>query len=112
MSNKSDNQSVIISEIKRVEKALGTEIRKAEKNLRSELKRGDRALREEMLRVEERLENKIDKVDQKLDIKFDKVLTDLSNFAGRVQDLETENKIGSDQIRRLDERLTALEPTT
>lgn len=96
-SNSKSESSEIIQEIKKV---------------RREIKNTERALRDEMLRVEEKLENKIDKVDQKLDVKFDKVITDVSNFAGRVETLEEENEIGSDQISKLNKRMTALEPAS
>ena len=91
-----DQKSPIISEIRRVEKSL-----------RHEMKKTERVLRQEILRVEE----KVEQIDDKMKIQHDKVITAVSNFAGRVENLETENEIGSDQIRRLDKRLTALEPT-
>ena len=63
------------------------------------VKSSEKILRAEILRVEERLE----RVEDKLSAKIDNVLTAVSNFAGRVENLETENEIGTDQIHELRE---------
>ena len=104
MSSKSNNsQSTIISEIRKVEEALKSELKQTEKVLRAELKRGDRVLRDEILKVEENLEKVEEKLIKKMDEQHDEVMTNVSNFAGRVETLETENEIGADQIHRLRE---------
>lgn len=102
----SNNQPATKEDIQRIEFSLKKFATKAE------LKKTERNLRGEILRVEERLERTEDKLLKKMSEQHDQVMTSISNFAGRVQTLETENEIGSDQIRRLDERLTTLEPTT
>ena len=61
------------------------------------VKSSEKVLRTEILRIEERLEG----VEEKLSTKIDKVLTAISNFAGRVDNLETENEIGTGQIHEL-----------
>ena len=92
-------------------------------DLSKTVKKTERVLRAEILRVEERLEGvedklsaKIEGVEDKLSAKIDNVLTAISNFAGRVENLETENEIGADQIHKLrddvknhDKRLAKLE---
>ncbi len=86
---------------------------------RTELKQVEKNLRREMLRVEERVENleegqkrievKIDQAEQSLGVKIDKLTNTVVSFIGRVDNLETENEVGSYQIRELDTRITKLE---
>lgn len=104
MKKPTKSQPATKADIQRVETSL------KKFSTRVELKKTERNLREEILRVEARLEKTEDKLLKTMDEQHDKVMTAISNFAGRVETLETENEIGSDQIRRLGERLTTLEP--
>lgn len=110
MKNPNANQSVIISEIKRIEDSLksgiNSDVKKMGKSLKGEIKKTEKVLREEMLRVEERVE----RLEDKMKKQHDEVMTSVSNFGGRLQDLETENEIGSDQIRILEKKVAALKP--
>lgn len=96
---KTSDQVVTKSDVKRAGVSL--------KNFatRTDLKNMERNLRGEILRVEEKVEGLEDLMRKQ----HDAVMTAVSNFAGRAENLKTENQIGSDQIRRLDERVTILE---
>ncbi len=94
--------------------------------LRSDFKSSKKSLFGQMLKLEEKIENvedrlgeKIEKAEVKLETKIDKLLTEVSNFAGRVETLEKENELGADQIHRVREdikdhkkRITRLESPT
>ncbi len=93
------------------------------KGLRTEFKRTEKSLRQEILKVEskvELVEEKVEEVENKLSKQMkdqhDQVMTAISNFAGRVETLETENSVGTDHTRELrvqvdnhEERITTLE---
>ena len=106
--------------------ATKTDINKLVKSiniLRSESKSTRRSLWREILRVEgkvEKVEDKVEKVKenliQKMTEQHDQVMTAISNFAGRVETLETENSVGTDQTSELrvqvdnhEARITTLE---
>jgi len=79
------------------------------KGLRSELRSTKKSLWHEILRVEESLENKIDKNKDDLMIKLD-------GIAGALDDLRTDNKVGTKHTRELrvqvdnhEARITTLE---
>lgn len=78
---------------------------------RRELKQVEKNLRGEILRVEERLEN-LEGGQKRIETKVDRVLDTLDSFVGRLDTLETENEIGSHQIRQLDVRVTKLESSS
>lgn len=66
-----------------------------------------------------RLDKKIDDLDSKLDVKFDKVMNSLDGIVGTLDDLKTDNVVGTHQIRELrvqvdnhEKRLQKLEPVS
>lgn len=71
MPNKTPNdQTVILSAIKKLQTSITSDIRRTEKALRAEIRMGDKLLRREMLKIEERVENIEEKqkvMDKKLD---------------------------------------------
>lgn len=74
---------------------------------KTELKKVERNLRQEILKVEERLERveeKVDVIEEKVDgieKKIDKLINITVAFVGRIDTLETENTIGTNQIHEL-----------
>lgn len=85
-------------------------------SLKTDLRRVEKSLRGEILRVEERVEATEDKLSKQMKEQHDQVMTAISNFAGRVETLETENSVGTDHTRKLriqvddhETRLTTLE---
>ena len=135
-----DNQTRIISVLKKMEASLGseirkgddslrTEIRRGDNSLRAEIKRGDKAIRQEMLKIEERVENLEEghkRIEDRLGSlesgqnsiisqmrqQHDKVMTAVSNFAGRVQNLEDENVVGTEHYRYHEKKISKLEAAT
>lgn len=95
MSNKpNDNQNATKADLQKVEQslkkfAIKTELKKVEKNLRAE-----------SLKLEIRLERVEDKVDV-VDGKLDNLQNTLDSFLGRIDNLETDNKVGANQTRDL-----------
>lgn len=109
----SSNQSATKSDIKRVENYLKKFATKKDlQQLRSDYKSTKKTLWNEILRAEGKIDNAEEKLSNQMQKQHDQVMTAISNFAGRVETLETENEIDSDQIRRLDERISTLEPVT
>ena len=107
MNNRtSDNQSVILSAIKKLEASLRNEIRK-----------GDKLIRQEVLKVEERVEGlegaqKGFNVGQaEMNKKIDNLQNDLDGFMGKVEALEQENSLGVKQYRDHEKRISKLEKT-
>lgn len=94
----SDDQATTKKDLKKL--ATRTELKTVEKNLRVEI-----------LRVEKKVENLEENISAQMRQQHDQVMTAVSNFAGRVEELETENEIGSDQISRLEKRVATLEST-
>lgn len=84
-------------------------INKLGKSIRSEFKRTEKALRGEILRVEESVENledgqkNLEDGQKQIKAKLEKMDNTLISFVGRVDTLETENEIGTDQIHELRE---------
>ncbi len=90
---------------------------------KTELKNVEKSLRREILKVESKVELVEDKVEeakedlaQQMKKQHDQVMTAISNFAGRVETLETENSVGARHTRELrvqtdnhETRLTTLE---
>ncbi|MBI2031209.1 MAG: hypothetical protein HYT08_01205 [Candidatus Levybacteria bacterium] len=93
------------------------------KGLRTEFKRTEKSLKQEILKVESKVELIEDKVGEaredlikQMKEQHDQVMTAISNFAGRVETLETENSVGTAHTRELriqvddhEARLAALE---
>lgn len=91
--------------------------------LRAGFKRTEKSLRQEILKVESKVELVEDKVGktrkdliQQMKMQHDQVMTAISNFAGRVETLETENAVGTKHTRELrvqvddhEARITTLE---
>ena len=103
MANKTVNSPATIADVNKIvkssEKVLRAEILRVEERL----ERVEDKLSTKIEGVEDKLSAKIEGVEDKLSAKIDKVLTAVSNFAGRVENLETENEIGTDQIHELGE---------
>ncbi len=130
MPNKTPNdQTVVLLAIKKLEASLRNEIRKRNNALRAEMKSGNNAIRQEMLEIEERVEDLEEgqkRIDDRLESvesgqnsilsrmkeQHDEVMTSVSNFAGRVQDLEDENALGTEQYQDHETRISKLEKTT
>jgi len=80
-------------------------------NLRTELKSESKSIRGEILRVEEKMENIEEEIKElrsestaefkKLDNKLDKLLNTLDGFVGTVDDLRTDNTVGTHHTREL-----------
>ena len=94
---------------------LRNDFKKSEKSLRAEIKRGDKALRQEILRVEERVEN-IEEGQKRIETIVNRTANTLDAFLGRLDNLETDNEVGANQISDLREltdnhetRITKLE---
>ena len=81
---------------------------------KTELKKVERNIRQEVLKVEDRLErveDRLERVEEKVDIIEDKItgigkkIDNLTNitvaFVGRIDDLETENAVGTNQMHEL-----------
>jgi len=51
----------------------------------------------------------LDKLETRIDKKLDKIINTLDGFVGRVDDLTTENVIGTNQIRNHEKRISKLE---
>ena len=103
----SDNQSVILSAIKR----LGS-------SLRVEIRTGDKLLRREILKVEERVEG-LEETQRGFNAgqavmnkKIDNLQNDLDGFMGKVEALEQENSLGVKQYRDHEKRIAKLESST
>ena len=129
MKNRTNNnQTKILTAIKKMETSLRSEIRRGDGSLRAELKRGDKLLRQEILKVEERvedleggqkriedrlggLESGQNNIISQMRQQHDEVMTTVSNFAGRVQSLEEENTMGTEQYRDHEKRIAKLEFT-
>ncbi len=127
MNNRtSDNQSVILSAIKKLGASLRNEIRKGDNALRAEMKSGNKAIRQEALKVEGRVENLEEgqktiegrigdlesgqnRILDQMKEQHDEVMTSVSNFAGRVQDIEDENALGTEQYQDHETRISKLE---
>lgn len=121
MPNKTPNdQKTVLVAIKKLGISLATEIRKGDKLLRQEiLKVEERVesleesfeyMESRLQRVEhksERVEAKMDKVDQKLD----KLQNTLDGFVGKVDNLVTENVLGTNQLEDHEKRISKLEKT-
>lgn len=114
-NNTSDSTAKIISYLKKLESSL-----------RKEIKNGDKLLRQEILKVEERVEdleegqNKAADRLESMELgqksilsqmreQHDEVMTAVSNFAGRVQNLEDENVVGTKHYRDHGKRISKLE---
>ena len=107
----SDNQSVILSAIKKLEASLRNEIRKVDNSLRSEMRRGNKSLRQEMLKIEERVEG-LEEGQKEMNKKMDNLEIKMDGFVGKVEALEQENIIGTKHYRDHEERISKLEKTT
>ena len=109
--------------------ATKDDLKKLEQYVKAEFrgtKVDNKSLRQEILKVEERVENLEEgqkRLENKLDSlegKFDKMINTLDGIAGAVDDLRTENSVGTHQIRELnlktedhEERIKRLKsPTT
>lgn len=78
---------------------------------KSELKNVEKNLRAEILRVEEKVETledgqqaikqQLTAVEQKLETKIDRILQTLDSFVGRVDNLTTDNEVGTHHTREL-----------
>jgi chromosome segregation ATPase len=90
-NNSANNKNYILSTINKLGKSLITEIKKVEKSIRVET-----------LKIEERVEN-LEEGQERMEKKLDKISTQLDGFVGRVDDLTTENQIGTGQISELRE---------
>lgn len=108
--NKIDNTQVATkADIIRIENGL------KKFSTKTELKNVEKSLRGEILRVEERVENVEDGLkDLKGEMhvvhkKLDKLQNTMDKFVGIVDDLRTENEVGTHQIKELDKRVTKLE---
>lgn len=76
-----------------------------------ELKVDSKLLQESMIRVESRL-GAIEVSNSRTEEKIDKVLNILDGFAGKVADLDQENKMGSITLRRHDIQIHELATAT
>ena len=111
MNNRtSDNQSVILSAIKKLEASLRNEIRKGDNALRAEMKSGNKAIRQETLKVEERVEN-LEEGQKRMEKTINKISIQLDGFVGRVDDLTKDNEVGTEHYRDHEERISKLETT-
>ena len=102
------------ADISRLEQSTKADIQKLRieiKAQRSDSKRIEKSLRREILKVEQRVEN-IEDGQKRIEAKVDRVLNTLDSFVGRLDTLETENEVGSHQIRELDVRVTKLESSS
>jgi len=79
------------------------------------VKQSGKVLRQEILRVEERVEN-IEEGQKRMETTLNKISTQLDGFVGRVDDLTTENVIGTNHMRKIkinvedhEKRIKALE---
>ena|SRR3989344_513619 len=100
MKNKTDSQTTILSAIKK----LGI-------SLRSEIRMGDKLLRREMLKIEERVEN-IEERQGEMNKKLDNIDIKLDGFVGKVDNLVTENVLGTNQLEDHEERISKLEQSS
>src|SRR3989344_2082685 len=88
--------------------ATKTDIKKIVKSiaeLKSESRSTKKSLWREILRVEERAEVTEDKLSKQMKEQHDQVMNTLSDFTGRVKDLENENTVGADQYREHDVKI-------
>lgn len=103
-----DTQSVILFSyeksyrklFRRCHKKDIADLRSDNTTLRSDYKRTERYLRSEMLKLEGRIEN-IEDSSKRIEGKLDKLGNTLDRFVKRVDDLTTENTVGTDQIHNL-----------
>ena len=94
MNTKSDSNQ---NATKKDTHELRNELKKTEKNLRA----GDLKLEERLERVEDKVDAmdiKLDNVEHGLGTKIDKVANTLDAFLGRLDNLETDNEVGANQI--------------
>ncbi|MBI4097482.1 MAG: hypothetical protein HY426_00400 [Candidatus Levybacteria bacterium] len=99
MNNRtSDNQSVILSAIKKLEASLRSEIRRGDNALRAEMKSGHKAIRQEALKVEERVEN-LEEGQKRMEKTINKISIQLDGFVGNVGELTEENVIATEHYR-------------
>ena len=111
MNNRtSDNQSVILSAIKKLGASLRNEIRKGDNSLRAEIRRGDKAIRQEVLKIEERVEE-IEEKQEEMNGKLDSIESKLDGFVGNVGKLTEENVIATEHYRDHEKRIAKLEFT-
>lgn len=93
-----------------------------------DLKKTEKNLRAEILKVEERVEN-LEEGQKRIEVRLesvesghksilshmkeqhDEVMTAVSNFAGRVEDLEEENSLGTKQYENHEKRISKLDTT-
>lgn len=120
--NKNNNTQVATkADIERLESALKSFATKDDLKkyaTKTDLKNVEKSLRGEILRVEERVENVEDGLkDLKGEMhvvhkKLDKLQNTMDKFVGIVDDLRTENEVGTHQIKELDKRVTKLESSS
>jgi len=68
--------------------------------IKSELKKVEKNLRSNILKVEERVEN-IEDGQKRMEAILNKMSVQLDGFVGTVDDLKTDNQVGSHQINEL-----------
>ena len=98
------------AELKQVEKNLRGEILRVEVKVEDVEKRV-RGVEKELKELREEV-HEIHIENGKLNEKLDKLQNTLDAFVGVVDELRTENEVGSHQIRELDKRVTKLESSS
>ena len=89
------------SDIKRLE----AKIHAVEKRLNAKIDAVEKRLNAKIDAVEERLNAKIDAVEERLSTKLDKIMNILDGFVGVVDDLRTDNTVGTHQTRELQKKV-------
>ncbi len=114
-----NNQSFATkNDFKDLKKELKKDIGLAKAGL-SELKIGQKSLFRSLWKLEKRIENleegvvriekKIDRVEERLSEKMDKIMNTLDGFVGMVDDIRTDNTVGTHQARELHLKVEELE---
>ncbi len=96
--------STVRSELKDVRSELKAEIKAVKTELKSDIK----SLRQEILRVEEKVEKLEEDIKEfKIDIgaKLDRLQNTMDGFIGAVDDLRTDNTVGTHHTRELQKRV-------
>ena len=75
---------------------------------KADLKNVEKNIRGEILKVEERVEN-LEEGQKRIEATLNKVSIQLDGFVGKVEALEQENLLGTDQYRDHEKRISKLE---